>query len=149
MKPRLRILLIEDNDGDIELAERAIECAKLPCDLTSAHNGRDALKLLHSLQPAQWPDAILLDINMPVMDGKKFLEEVKAERELQLIPVVMLTSSSAPADICDCYARHASAYFVKPFDANAYAALIRQILAYWTDAVRPPSPRPERSKPHD
>ena len=145
MKSRLNILLVEDNEGDIELVQRAVERANAPCGLTFAHNGQEALDLLRSAPAQQQPDVILLDINMPILDGKKFLEKLRADEELSLIPVIVLTSSSAPGDICDCYARHASAYFVKPFDPHKYIALINQILGYWADATRPPHAAPERS----
>jgi CheY-like chemotaxis protein len=134
----LNILHVEDNEGDVGLVERALESWRVSCKLQVAHNGFQAMELLH--EPGnRRPDIIFLDINMPGMDGKKFLAARKADPDLALIPTIMLTSSSAPSDIRDCYALHANSYVVKPFDARAFIEVVRQIVAFWSDAARLPT----------
>ena len=100
-----------------------------------AHNGIDALDFLHKREKfadAPTPQLILLDLNMPKMDGKRFLEVVKTEAELKAIPVIMLTSSRSPSDIRACYERHASCYIVKPFDVDQFTDTVRQVVVFWS-----------------
>ena len=142
MNPALNILLVEDNEGDVELVERAVQRGGEPYRLSVAHNGFEALDFLHQRErfaDAVRPDFIFLDINMPGMDGKTFLENLKQDGALCTIPTIMLTSSSAPRDILDCCARHASCYVVKPVDPYAFMDLVRKVVAFWSDVARLPS----------
>jgi CheY-like chemotaxis protein len=137
-----KILLVEDNEGDVMVVERALENWRDGCTLTVANNGLQALEYLgyqDEFSDAVKPDLILLDINMPVMNGKEFLKKLKHDDELRLIPVVMLTSSRAPSDIIDCYKNYTSSYIVKPFGARAYIDAIRQAVAFWWDLAQRPS----------
>ena len=139
MQKSLQILLIEDNENDVEVVERALENSTARCQLSVVHNGVEALNYLckrGNFKNAAEPQLILSDINMPGMDGKKLLEAVKADPQLKLIPIVMLTSSRAPQDIKECYERHASCYVVKPFDCREYMGAIRQIATFWTSSVQ-------------
>jgi two-component system, chemotaxis family, response regulator Rcp1 len=124
----LDILLVEDNEGDVEMARRALREAD--CALAVAHDGVAALDLLRKGEAR--PRIILLDLNMPRMDGRRFLEAVKQDAALKAIPVVMLTSSKSPADIRDCYERHASCYVVKPFGSSQFADTLRQVVRFWS-----------------
>jgi CheY-like chemotaxis protein len=142
MNPALNILLVEDNEGDVELVERAIKRGEEPCRLSVAHNGLEALDLLHRHEQfgeVVRPDFIFLDINMPGMDGKTLLENLKQDDGLCTIPTIMLTSSSAPRDIMDCCARQVSCYIVKPVDPYAFMDLVRKVVAFWSDVARLPS----------
>ncbi len=134
----LEILLVEDNEGDVEMTRRALRTAKPQCRLTVANNGDQAIKLLQdvSVQP---PHLILLDINMPRMDGKAFLSVIKQDDAFRTIPVVMFTSSESPADIRECYERHASCYVVKPFDGVQYANTVREVVHFWGEVCQLPS----------
>lgn len=134
----LEILLVEDNEGDVEMTRRALRTAKPQCRLTVANNGDQAIKLLKdvSVQP---PHLILLDINMPRMDGKAFLSVIKQDDAFRTIPVVMFTSSESPADIRECYERHASCYVVKPFDGVQYANTVREVVHFWGEVCQLPS----------
>ncbi len=134
MRSPLDILLVEDNEGDVEMTRRALRTATPECRIAVANNGNQALEFLkkegkHVEAPT--PDLILLDINMPRMDGKTFLNVVKSDDDLKAIPVVMFTSSQSPADIRECYERHASSYVVKPFDGTEYADALRRVVGFW------------------
>src|SRR4051812_23702478 len=100
------VLLVEDNEGDIELTQRAFEKNAPFCRLSVVNDGLEALDFLRQrgkFISASLPDLILLDLNMPRIDGKKFLEAVKGDSKTKAIPVVILTSSGAPTDIKECY----------------------------------------------
>ncbi len=134
MRDRLDVLLVEDNEGDVELTRRALATASPPVRMSVANNGNQALEFLHKTgryQGEATPDIILLDINMPRMDGKQFLGVVKGDDAFKAIPVVMFTSSQSPADIRECYERHASCYVVKPFDGREYAETLRKVVCFF------------------
>ena len=135
---RRRILLIDDNPNDLELALNVLEteAASAAQDVTVAHSGHEALKLLTSGEPL--PDLILLDLNMPQMDGLAVLDRIRAEDHLREIPVVMLTTSGEERDIRDCYAHGASAYVVKPLDFGQFREAMNTISAFWMILNRPP-----------
>jgi len=134
-KGALDILLVEDNEGDVEMTRRALSRAATPCTLAVVNNGNQALDYLHGEVaggvPPGRPDLILLDINMPRMDGKTFLRTVKRDDRLKAIPVVMFTSSESPNDIRECYESFASGYVVKPFDGRQYAERLDQVVNFW------------------
>lgn len=130
----LEILLVEDNEGDVEMTSRALRDSEPACNISVANDGIEGLDFLSKrggFSDAPTPHLILLDLNMPRMDGKKFLETVKGDEKFKAIPVVMLTSSQAPGDIRDCYERHASCYVVKPFDSKKFSDTVRQIVGFW------------------
>ncbi|WP_395329131.1 response regulator [Novosphingobium sp. BL-8H] len=148
MKP-FKILIVEDNEGDVEMTERALKSAEQPCSLTIAHDGVQALEMLRPEPGADGaagsggdlppiPQLILLDINMPRMDGKELLATVKADARLRHIPVVMFTSSESPNDIRECYERHASCYVVKPFNGRKYAEALHDVVSFWSTTSRLP-----------
>jgi chemotaxis family two-component system response regulator Rcp1 len=135
MKKALAILLVEDEESDVELVARAINGGQVPCRLSVVHNGRRALDYLHRLDEFREvgkPDLILLDINMPGMDGKQLLRNIKQDEDLRSIPTVMLTTSAAHTDVLDCYASGVNCYVVKPFDAHKFTDVVRQVVAFWS-----------------
>lgn len=136
------ILIVEDNEGDVEMTQRALKTVQPPCSLTVAHDGVHALDILRH-EPGQEapaiPQLILLDINMPRMDGKELLAIVKSDSRLRHIPVVMFTSSESPSDIRECYERHASCYVVKPFSSRKYAEALHDVVAFWSTTSRLPN----------
>jgi CheY-like chemotaxis protein len=141
MQTPLEVLLVEDNEGDIEMTQRAFSDGRLACNISVANNGIEALDFLHKrgdFTNAPSVQLILLDLNMPRMGGKAFLEKVKAGNSLKAIPVVMFTSSQSPDDIRACYERHASAYVVKPFDGTEYMEAVRQVVLFWNKLGRLP-----------
>jgi CheY-like chemotaxis protein len=141
MRKPLEILLVEDNEGDIEMTQRVFRDGKSACNISVANDGSEALDCLFkrgNFVNAPTPQLILLDINMPGMDGKRFLELMKKEQELKSIPVIMLTSSQSAKDIQECYERHASCYVVKPFNGQEYADALRRIVDFWSGLGRLP-----------
>ena len=141
MTKPLRVLLVEDNEGDVEMTEHAFRDGKPACAISVANNGVEALQFLSKqgiFSNAPTPNLILLDLNMPKMDGKKFLDCVKSDPKLKAIPVVMFTSSESESDIRDCYERHASCYVVKPFDGKVFVETVRQVVRFWGDLGRLP-----------
>ena len=136
------ILLVEDNEGDIELTQRALREEALNCNISIANNGVEAMEFLHkqgSYEGAPTPQLIFLDLNMPRMDGKRFLETMKADPKLRVIPVVMLTSSQSESDIRDCYERYASCYVVKPFNGKEFSNTVRKVVDFWRGTGQLPS----------
>ena len=124
------ILLVEDNRGDVLLASRAFRDAQIENHLNVANTAEDALAMLrrqgeHALP--RLPDIILLDLTLPKMSGRDFLEIVKADERLRQIPVIVLSSSSAEQDIVRSYDLQASAYVVKPIDLDKFRDVVTTI----------------------
>jgi len=141
MTKPLRVLLVEDNDGDVEMTERAFRDGEPACAISVANNGVEALQFLSkqgNFSDAPTPNLILLDLNMPRMDGKTFLDCVKSDPKLKAIPVVMFTSSQSENDIRDCYERYASCYVVKPFGGKEFVETVQQVVRFWRDLGRLP-----------
>jgi CheY-like chemotaxis protein len=137
----LEILLIEDNEGDIRLTIEAFSEAKIRNHIRVVRDGEEALSYLRKQAPfedARTPDIILLDINLPKVDGKEVLLTMKQDPLLKLIPVIMLTTSSADSDIRESYENHANCYVIKPVDLNKFMDVIRSIEDYWISIVRLP-----------
>ncbi len=129
-----RILLVEDNPGDIRLTQEAIKEGPVQHELYVAKDGVEALDFLHKKERylnAPTPDIILLDLNLPRKDGREVLAEIKADDNLKLIPVVILTTSDAEQDILRSYTLHANCFITKPVDLDAFIEIIRQIETYW------------------
>lgn len=134
MTQSLEILLVEDNEGDVEMTQRALRDSAPACHLSVVNDGVEAMDLLHKRGPftnAPTPQIILLDLNMPRMDGIRFLEQAKADAALKSIPVIVFTSSQSSRDIQECYERQASCYIVKPFDGEEFANAVQQVASFW------------------
>ncbi|WP_235941289.1 response regulator [Cyclobacterium roseum] len=128
------ILLIEDNEGDILLTLDAFEECKLGTQVSVARNGREALDFLNrkgAFTDAQRPDLILLDINIPIYNGHEVLEEIKQDRGLRKIPVIMLTTSSNENDIERAYKNHCNSYIQKPLDMDDFMEVILKVEEFW------------------
>lgn len=137
----IRILLVEDNEGDIILTKEAFEESKLTNQLDVARNGKEALDFLlkkNGYENAEQPDLILLDINMPIKNGHQVLQEVKADDVLRHIPVIMLTTSSSTTDVNKAYQNHANCYIKKPVDMNEFNQAIARIEQFWFNIVSLP-----------
>jgi CheY-like chemotaxis protein len=141
MTQPLEILLIEDNEGDVEMVRAALEDQLPPCNVSVVKDGREALNYLFQhgdFQNVSAPQLILLDLNMSGMDGKILLKVLKDDERGNTIPVVVLTSSRAPSDIREAYAHHANCYVVKPFDSKDFKSAIRQIVDFWMNLAQLP-----------
>ena len=133
----IKILLVEDNEGDIILTKEALLEGKLKNEVSVAIDGQEALDLLRS--STSLPDLILLDINLPKMNGLEVLPAIKKDDRLKMIPVIMLSTSAAERDIKDSYANHASCFITKPVDYNRFIEVIRTIEDFWITVVHLPN----------
>jgi CheY-like chemotaxis protein len=135
----IKVLIVEDNPGDVELAKEALRETSLTLDLHVAEDGAEALDFLRNEPPdAPRTDLVLLDLNMPKVSGHEVLEEMKNDPDLRLIPVVVFTSSSAREDIEAAYDRYANCYITKPGDLDDLVDVVRAIEAFWLTVVRLP-----------
>lgn len=137
----LRVLLVDDDATDRVLAEEAFAMLKHPCILITAASGSDALREL-STPHAVLPDLILLDINMPGMNGFTVLSQIKQDPRLCALPVMMLTTSNADDDVAQAYALHASAYIPKSVGFEGFLEQIQSLMSFWTKAKMTTWPTP-------
>lgn len=138
----VEILLVEDNEGDVGLIEEVLEETKIRNILHIAKDGAEAMLFLRGegvFSGSPRPDIILLDLNLPKMDGREVLEEVKEDSNLKSIPIVILTTSGAEKDIHRAYELHANAYITKPLDFDQFISVIESIARFWLEIVRLPT----------
>jgi len=137
----INILLVEDNPGDVRLVIEALRESKVFVSIAVAKDGLEALDVLYKRPPHEetpCPDIILLDLNLPRMDGREFLEVIKNTPELKRIPVVILTTSSAEQDILKAYDLHANCYITKPVDLDQFIQVVQTIDDFWLTIVQLP-----------
>lgn len=137
----MHILLIEDNPADVELARQCFLESKTPNEVHAASNANAAFAFLRrtgQFANAPRPDLVLLDLNLPGIDGREILRGIKADPELQLIPVVVLTTSEADNDVREAYRLHANSYLRKPVDLDEFIELADAVCTYWYRFVIPP-----------
>ena len=133
-----KILLVEDNPGDAELAREALENSKFINELDIVEDGVQALEFLYQrgiYEKASRPDIVLLDLNLPKMDGRQVLARIKNDDDLKTIPVVILTSSKADEDILRSYKLHANCYITKPLDIEQFFEVVKNIKEFWMSIV--------------
>lgn len=138
----IEILLVEDSKGDVGLIEEVFEDAKIRNNLRVVEDGEEAILYLRGegqFSGVPRPDIILLDLNLPKKDGREVLEEIKNDDDLKNIPVVVLTTSKAEADILKSYNLHANAYVTKPVDFDQFIKVVKSIEDFWLEVVRLPS----------
>jgi CheY-like chemotaxis protein len=144
VKP-IEILLVEDNPGDVELTREALENSKVLNKLWVAEDGEAALAFLRregKYADAARPDLILLDLNLPKIDGREVLAEIKNDEDLKRIPVVVLTTSKAEEDVLKSYNLHANCYITKPIDFSQFSRVVKSIKEFWLSiVVLPPNGR--------
>ena len=136
----LKILLVEDNPGDIKLLEEALKDTRVAVDLQFVKDGAEALAFLkkEGKYSKVWrPDLILLDLNLPKIDGREVLAEVKSDPNLKRIPIVVLTSSRAKEDMLQAYGLLANCYIAKPDNLNEYISVVKTIMNFWSSAEVP------------
>lgn len=137
----IEILLVEDDPGDVLMTREALADSKVVNNLHHVANGEDALRFLfkegdHAGAPT--PDLVLLDLNLPRIDGREVLARVKADDRLRRIPVVILTTSEAEEDVLKSYDLHANAYVTKPVDFESFVHVVRQVDDFFISVVRLP-----------
>lgn len=140
MPKSARLLLVEDNPADVFLMEAALELFDVPVQLTVARDGLEALEQLQVAKDAAGlPGLILLDLNMPRMDGFEVLASLRADPSLAHLPVVVFTTSHAPADVKRAYALQANSYVSKPATLDEFLGLVKLLEAYWFGAASLPT----------
>jgi CheY-like chemotaxis protein len=130
----VHILLVEDNEGDIVLTKEVFESSGLRNPLSIARDGDEALDFIYQrnkFADAKRPDLILLDINIPKINGKEILAIIKKDDHLKTIPVIMLTTSSADDDILDSYSNHANCFITKPMSFEGFTDAVAEIKNFW------------------
>jgi two-component system, chemotaxis family, response regulator Rcp1 len=137
----IQVLLVEDSPGDVRLTREAFRDANQTIQLHVASDGAEAMAFLwrdgeHVNAPR--PDIILLDLNLPKMDGREVLAHIKADESLKAIPTVILTTSDADADIVKAYQLQANAYLTKPVHLGSFEELVKSINDFWLDKVKLP-----------
>lgn len=137
----IRVLLVEDSPSDVALTQVVFGQAETDIDLDVANDGVEALEYLERCgdSVASMPDLILLDLNMPRMGGHEVLDRLKAHELWRRIPVIVLTTSRAEADILGVYDRHANSYIAKPVDLPEFIDVVSRIESYWLSVVQLPT----------
>jgi CheY-like chemotaxis protein len=141
MTKDVNILLIEDNEGDIVLTLEALRGARINNQVDVVRDGEEAMAFLRKqglFTEALTPDLILLDINLPRLDGKEVLAQIKKDPDLKIIPVIMLTTSDSEKDIMDAYYNHANCYITKPVGFKNFMDVILTIKEFWISIVQLP-----------
>ena len=141
-KKGVKILLVEDNEGDIVLTLEALKEAKVSNGIQVVKDGEEALQYLRKQERfsnMETPDLILLDINLPKLNGKEVLAEIKKDEDLMIIPVVILTTSDSEKDILESYQYHANCYITKPVDFQKFMDVVHMIKDFWIDIVQLPN----------
>jgi two-component system, chemotaxis family, response regulator Rcp1 len=137
----IEVLLVEDSAGDVRLTREAMKDAKVHISLNVARDGIEAMAFLkrqgvHTAAPR--PDLILLDLNLPKMDGREVLKEIKESDDLKSIPVVILTTSSSTEDVLNSYQLHANCYITKPVALEGFLKVVQSIDNFWLSVVKLP-----------
>ena len=132
----IKILLVEDNEGDIVLTQEALKDGRIKNNIVIARDGVEALAMLDSGD--QLPDLILLDINLPKMNGLEVLTAIKTDPRIKCIPVIMLSTSDEQNDILTSYNNYANCFITKPVDFNRFINVVRTIEEFWISIVKLP-----------
>jgi len=131
----IEILLVDDSVADVRLTLEALKEAKVRNTIHVSYDGESALALLRDPKKRR-PDLILLDLNLPGLDGREVLAEIKGDPALAIIPVVVLTTSRAEEDILRTYRLHANCYITKPVDLDQFIRVVQSIEDFWFTVVR-------------
>jgi CheY-like chemotaxis protein len=138
----IEVLLVEDDPGDVLMTQEAFQDYKIANNLNVVTNGEDAIAYLRkegAYAEAVTPDLVLLDLNLPRRDGREVLREIKGDPALRRLPVVVLTTSDAEADVLGSYDLHANAYVRKPVDFQQFVEAVRAIDDFFISVVRLPA----------
>ena len=139
---QIEVLLVEDDPGDVLMTKEAFEDYKVSNQLHVVNDGAEAMDFLRQQgehADAPRPDLVLLDLNLPRMDGREVLQAIKSDPGLASIPVVVLTTSEAEEDVLRSYSLHANAYVTKPVDFERFIQVVRQIDEFFVTVVRLPT----------
>ncbi len=137
----VEILLVEDNPGDVRLTKEGLKDSRIVNHIHVVGDGVEAMAFLRregKYEEAPRPDLILLDLNLPRKDGRELLAEIKGDRDLKRIPVVVLTSSKAEQDVVMAYDLHANCYIRKPINLNEFSTMMQNFEQFWLAMVTLP-----------
>ena len=138
----VEILLVEDNPGDSDLIIEFLDEARVNNHVSVVRDGEEAMDYLRAKGKhtgAVRPDLVLLDLNLPRKDGREVLAEIRSDPNLENMPVVVLTSSSAETDIAKSYSLKANCYIIKPVDLDQFVSVVKSIEDFWLTVVRLPT----------
>ncbi|MCX6096282.1 MAG: response regulator [Candidatus Bipolaricaulota bacterium] len=138
---KMKVLVVEDNPDDVTIIKRAMRKSEVKCELYFARDGEEALDFLHregEFEDVPRPDLILLDLNLPKINGLEVLAKVKEDERLRRIPVIVLTISEREEDMVKAYDSGAASYMTKPVDSKDFERLIGTVQDYWRIAKIPP-----------
>jgi two-component system, chemotaxis family, response regulator Rcp1 len=141
MHKRIQVLLVEDNPADADLTREGFATSDLPIDLTVTDNGIEAIDYIRKrgqYEDAPTPDLILLDLNLPGIDGRTVLNEIKQDSQLRCIPVSILTSSTTERDVDQSYRLGANCYVVKPLDFVSFRHILQAFEDFWFATAKLP-----------
>ncbi len=141
MAKPIEILLVEDNPAEVRLTIEGLKEARIANNLNAVMDGQSAIEYLQrrgKYQSATRPDLVLLDLNLPGIDGRSVLKHINEDPQLKIIPVVIITSSEAESDIIKSYEAHANCFISKPIDFDGFTKVIRSIEHFWFTVVRLP-----------
>ncbi len=141
MAKPIEILLVEDNPAEVRLTVEGLKEARIANNLNAVMDGQSAIDYLQrrgKYRDAVRPDLVLLDLNLPGIDGRAVLTHIKEDPQLKIIPVVIITSSEAESDIIKSYEAHANCFISKPIDFDGFTKVIRSIEHFWFTVVRLP-----------
>lgn len=140
-KEDVHILLVEDNVGDVKLTTRGFEKSGFPCQIAVAQDGEEAMLYLQAHGHADTPplpDLVLLDLNLPKVDGISLMKEVRQDERIRHIPIIAFTSSRSKNDVLTCYRGLANAYVQKPVDISELVTIIKAIETFWLSTATLP-----------
>lgn len=132
------ILLVEDSPGDARLTIEAFKDAGNNVEIDIVEDGESALNFLKQLSPYQHkkrPNIVLLDLNLPKIDGREVLQKIKNDPSLKTIPVIILSTSEAPSDISYCYENHSNCFISKPVEIDSFTKVVALIESFWLDTA--------------
>ncbi len=135
------ILLVEDNPGDVRLAKEGLKESKVANNLYVVDDGVEAMAFLRkegNYTDVVTPDLVLLDLNLPKKDGREVLAEIKGDKNLRRIPIVILTTSQAEEDVMKTYDLHANCYVTKPVDMDQFVKIVKSLNNFWFEMVTLP-----------
>lgn len=141
LRSPIDILLVEDNPADVRLTQEAFKLNQLDDNLYVAEDGVEAMRFLNKendYSESPTPDIILLDLNLPLKSGKEVLVEVKSNKKLKQIPVIILTTSNSEKEVQEAYSNHANCYITKPVDLNTFVHVMKEIDGFWFSLVQLP-----------
>jgi CheY-like chemotaxis protein len=138
----IELLIVEDDPGDVLLTREALASSSIPHNLRVVEDGEAAVAYLRQTgvhKDAKRPDLVLLDLNLPRLDGREVLAQVKSDPALATIPIIVLTTSASQEDVVRSYELHVNAYVTKPVDLATFTQVVRQVDAFFTTVVRLPT----------